>query len=353
MNEYWLIRTSSLESDDFRQIKLLGRKSGLPHQKLHWIFVNNKAIIQADFSQSDIAWLQSQPFARRLGRYLNGFAEQKVYDSAKANHWGKNGINYYHESMGYISRTDLEIDIDLDRIASKNRSIKVYHNPYNSNALAICKTIVQKAKAKGFYVVWTENNDTIHLTAKNWDDYASKVVADATEAQSVESDEFLVGNEISIHNDESEGFNDTNLPNRIKQLAQDCSNSFTNTISYEDGWWKKDAWYKAGLGNLSKIYFTLYENIADFEKYAKDIWDKFRTKAVIGEWSTQSVMDTVSGTDEDDWKDKLLARQKILDELGLVHFIFCYRDTGVDNNNRGFGLWKYTIDEPHDIWNYI
>lgn len=354
-NEYWLIRTTSLTSDNFNAIKILGNTSGLPHQRPHWTSLsNNKVIIQADFSANDITYLQGLSYARKLGNYQSdGSAEQAVHDSISVNHWGTNGFNYYHESMGYISRTDAEIDTDLTRMGQKsNKRIKIYFNPYNQANLANCKNICAKAKTAGFYVIWNENNDNTTLTDANWSTYSDLVIADAIEAEDSGADEFLVGNEISIHNNGDSGFSDGTLPIRIKQLVTDCI-GFLGTKSYQEGWWKKDDWNNAGLGSLSKIYFTIYETEADFETYVNDIFDKFGTNAIIGEWSTQLTMAVSAGGDEADWQDQLLTRQKILDEIGLTHFIFCYRDTGVNNNNMGFGLWKFTVDEANDIWNFL
>lgn len=256
------------------------------------------------------------------------------------------GINYYHESMGYISRTDAQINADLDKILHLTNRIKVYHNPYTNagaidapTSLAICKNITTLAKAKGFYVVWNENRDSGQFTAANWSDYSDKAIADALEANGVGADEFLVGNEISIHNDSSDDYNDTNLPIKIKQLVTDCASNFSGIKGYQEGWWKKDAWNTAGLGSLSKIYFTLYEAQNNFKVYAQDIFNKFGNNSVIGEFSTATSF-TNEGSNEEKWARQIANRIQILKDIGLNNaFYFDFKD-----GNGGFGITE-TGDE--------
>jgi hypothetical protein len=77
------------------------------------------------------------------------------------------GLCYYHESMGYIGRTNAQISADLQNIALVCKNLKVYLNPLPQNAggvshataLALVTTIVRLAKAQGFHVVWCENID--------------------------------------------------------------------------------------------------------------------------------------------------------------------------------------------------
>lgn len=259
------------------------------------------------------------------------------------------GINYYHESMGFLPKTLTEVETDIEIIKNSFQSIKVFHNPYSVDSLQYIALIVKVAKKSGLHVVWVENNDNTQFTSSNWTEYVEFVKNDCILANELEVDEFLVGNEISIHNDNSSGYDDTNLPIKIKNLINDCS-KFTNAkLSYQEGWWKKDCWNNAGIGQMYKIYFTLYENDADFEKYARELKQKFRDQVVIGEWSTQNTF-LNSASDELDWKNKLQKRKKLLDNLHLIHYYFCFRDTGVDSNNKGFGLWKYDKLEPHLAW---
>lgn len=263
------------------------------------------------------------------------------------------GMNYYHESMGYISRTNDEIKKDLDRIAVFSKRIRVYHNPYTNAgmipadvSLNICKNVVSIAKSLGFYVIWIENRDSGVFTESNWEDYRNKVILDAKEAMLVGADEFFVGNEISLHNDGSPGYDDTNLPIKIKNLAQDCSENFPYKKGYQDGWWKKWSWTNAGLGNLDTISFTIYENQKDFEEHVVDIFKRFKNKASIGEYSTQSIFSS-EGSDEEEWARKIGQRTKILKNSGLLEvYYFCWRE-GVG----GFGIMEDGDDQNmHLAW---
>jgi hypothetical protein len=197
-----------------------------------------------------------------------------------------------------------------------------------------------------------ENNDSQTFDQATWDSYSTLVIADAVVAESLGVDEFLVGNEVSIHNDNSADFDDTNLPAKVKTLCTACV-GFTKVKGYEEGWWKKDAWYSAGLGSVSKLYFTLYESESDFITYAKDIKLKFGTSAAIGEWSTQSDMATSGSGNEQTWADLLITRKNVLRGLDLQNYHFCFRDTGSGNNDQGFGLWKNTVDVAHLAWDYV
>ncbi len=259
-------------------------------------------------------------------------------------------INYYHESMGYIKRNNNEIESDLLLIKSKFDGIRVYHNPYNPDTLADIVNIIVKAKEIGLYVIWVENNDTVQLTEAEWGNYCDKVKLDIPFAKDV--DEFIVGNEISIHNDSSSGYDDINLPIKIKNLVKECKQYYGGIIGYQDGWWKSGAFHNAKLENIEKIYFTLYESLSDFENELMNIWNKFGKRAGIGEWSTQGTFEQ-SANDERDWSEQIKTKYTILDILGIDHSYFCFRDTGVDNNDKGFGLWKNQIDQPHLIWNFL
>lgn len=251
-------------------------------------------------------------------------------------------MNYYHESMGYVPRTDAEINTDLDIIdklvpAGDKKYLKIYYNPYNADNLANCKNICEIAKHRGYYVVWTENNDNTELTTEGWSTYSSLVVADSAEAEDSGADEFLVGNEISIHNDESSMFADGNLETAIKGLITACGSSFTGLYGYEEGWWKAGTWYSSGLGNLNKIYLTLYESWADFQTHAADIYTKFGGSAVIGEYSDQSTFEDtqyVTHT-EASWASSIYLRTQFLRDLGFrIFYPFTFYDS---NEGGGYG----------------
>ncbi len=100
------------------------------------------------------------------------------------------GVDYYHELMGYIQLTDAQLISDLQQIQQVTNQLKVYHNPYNTASLGSVMRIVRIAKARHMYVVWTENDDTTTLTDANWGEYSRNVIADATYAAGVGTNEF-------------------------------------------------------------------------------------------------------------------------------------------------------------------
>jgi hypothetical protein len=269
------------------------------------------------------------------------------------------GINYYHESMGYITRSPAGIRRDLDEIAQITSRIKVYHSPYplsnlrsSAATLVVMKQIVQAAKARHMYVVWTENDDRVMLTDTNWNDYTQRVVSDAAQAQQMGVDEFLVGNEISLHNNGDPGFDDHHLPERIRELAAACKFVFPGKIGYEDGWFKNGTWNQAALVPLDQLYFTLYEPFHTYTTALDAIVMHLGSHAELGEVGAADAKQSLHDS-EDDWTRDLLRRY---DYARLNHvniWLFAFRET--DNN--GYGFFPHSAPDvtgqPHAIWEYI
>lgn len=84
-NEYWLIPAPLLQGVKQRAVK----NSKYPHENVHWALSNDKkkAIVQGDFDDKLIKWLNNQPLAgvRKLGNYNKGKADKSVHDFIKAN----------------------------------------------------------------------------------------------------------------------------------------------------------------------------------------------------------------------------------------------------------------------------
>ncbi len=258
------------------------------------------------------------------------------------------GIDYYHESMGYLKRTDAEITGDLQQIRAVTNNIKVYHNPYKLGSLALVTSIVRQAKLLHMHVVWVENDDNTRLTDDNWYTYTNNVITNAAIAYNAGADEFLVGNEISIHTNGDPGFNDQNLPSRIKLLVKDCKPYFPGPIGYEEGWYKSASWQAAKLGPLSKIYFTLYEPWHRFKTESDYIASSFGNTAEIGELSTMTTRSQLHETDEE-WTRDLLRRYDYTRQKGLVIWLFTFNEP----DNAGFGLFQSSLYQPLAIWDYL
>lgn len=268
-------------------------------------------------------------------------------------------MNYYHESMDYLPRTDEQIDQDLNQILRVTRKIKVYHNPFvhvhtrddktSANALEVVQNIVRRAKAKQMYVVWTENDDFVTLSDALWSDYAQAVLVDASAAHSAGADEFLVGNEISNHNNGDVGYNDLHLPERIKQLVTACGASFPSTKGYEEGWYKSESWRVAKLAPLDKIYFTLYEPWHTFKSALDHIVAYFGKNAELGEVSTMTTQHELHD-DEQAWARDLLRRYDYARQKATSIWLFTFREL----QNNSFGLFQANPPfQSHDIWGYL
>ena len=271
------------------------------------------------------------------------------------------GMNYYHESMGYIARSVAQIDSDLSLIRQVTMRVKIYHNPYNTGTQALCTLICQHAKAQGMYVVWIENMEQQILTDSTtntgatpaqypWSDYTTRVVSDASSATSAGADEFVVGNEISIHNNSDPGYSDSNLPNRIKTLVASCRSSFTGIIGYEEGWWKDQVWATQGISGVDKLYFDLYEAYNNFEVHLAFMVANFpRGMVELGEMSTWQNYNGLNAN-EDDWTRDLLRRYDQVRQAGMRAYLFCFREPG----NNGYGLFQDTPPTlSHEIWTFL
>ena len=266
-------------------------------------------------------------------------------------------MNYYHESMGYISRSNAEIDADLNKILTLTNRIKLYHNPLVGN-VSVIQNICTLAKAKGMYVVWEENNDTVTLNDSTWTStYKPAVLADSILAQSAGADEFLIGNELSVHIDGGAtlmngGSNYVNYVNAMKALATSVKANFNGLVGIQEVWGQDYKWgNNGGRGSIDKIYFTLYETRAQFISSATNLLGYGSAlNAVLGEFSTQSSMNDVAGTEEDLWADLIADRCEIIDGLNYSEaYPFTFRETGP----RGYGFFDAGSDIPHSAWDSL
>lgn len=270
------------------------------------------------------------------------------------------GIDYYHESMDYLPVTNEQIDRDLNLISQVTHKIKVYHSPFvhthmredktTANALDVVENIVRRAKAHHMYVVWTENDDSIKLTDAAWPDYTRAVIDDAANAHNAGADEFVVGNELSNHNNGDPGYNPVQFPERIKQLVSDCASNFPGPRSYEDVWYTSKYWHSSGLGPLHKIYFTLYEPWHVFENALNQIVAYFGKNAEIGEISTMTTKSALKD-DEQAWTRDLMQRYDYARQKGASIWLFTF----CEPQNDSFGLFQTVGStlQPHDIWDYL
>lgn len=243
------------------------------------------------------------------------------------------GMNYYHESMmsgysntHYIQKTLDEASKDFDNILKVTKYIKFYMNPYSDDNVEWVKQLTDLAKKKGMYVVVVINVDDRQLTPSNWQEYSDKVVNIAT-MFSNKSDEFIVGNEISLHTTMQR----SELRQYIEPLITKTQPLFNGPVSYEMFWYEKDDW----KGYQGKLYFNLYETFDKFSVNSQELKKDFRG-GIVGEfgedyhdedklmnetWQTQEIQkrwDAINGTEV------------------AVAYLFSYREPSED----GFGILR-------------
>lgn len=301
---------------------------------------------------------------------------------------GHIGLNYYHESMGYIGRTTGQITQDLQTIQTVTNKLKVYFNPLPQNsgavsrstALANVQNIISIAKSLGMYVIWIENIDqgqvltdsTTNLSNPasykwKWSDYSAQVVTDAGLAQTAGADEFLVGNEIrgSSHyyatdpgtSSATTIYTSGAFPGNVSTLVASCKAVFSGKVGYQEVNTVSSEWASFGFGNLDKLYFDLYEKWATFQSKATSLVNTFGTTSMeFGEVSSLDAWGNLgfyNAYTEGDWARELMRRYDYCRQLGVTMWCFTYGDPSPSST--GFGLRTNAAGNQtfHDIWLYL
>ena len=189
------------------------------------------------------------------------------------------GMNYYHESMmnsggHYITRSAGEASTDLDNINKITPDVKFYMNPYISGNEAWVLQLTSIAKQKGMHVVVVMNVDDRQLSNDSWGDYSNLVVNTAKDF-SGKADEFVVGNEISLH-----GIDRSDVGNLVEPLISSVKSVFNGDVSYEAFWYEKDSL----KGYSGKLYFNMYETLDNFKANVNEMNTDFGSNANIGEF---------------------------------------------------------------------
>jgi hypothetical protein len=296
------------------------------------------------------------------------------------------GLNYYHESMGYISRTNTQIAADLAAIAVVTKRLKVYFNPLPQDAggvsrassIAKVQAIVQAAKNLGFYVVWTTNIDqgqvltdsTTNLSNPasykwKWADYAAQVTADAALAEAAGADEYLVGNEIigsgHYYNTDpgtsvATAIYTSVFPGYVSTLVDNCRAHFSGKIGLQELGTITAMWAPSGVVNLRSldlIYYDVYEKWSNFQDKVSSLTALFGSKMVLGEISASDVLGHLShysSYTEADYTTELLRRYDYCRQQNTPFYAFTYGDPATSSD--GFGLRLFGAGY-HDVWDYL
>lgn len=277
------------------------------------------------------------------------------------------GMNYYHESMGYMTRNNEQIMEDLSRIKSITDKIKIYKHPYAD--IDISLNIAKLAKEAGLYTIFSENFDgntllpplwnkpiPAILTEGEWDVYVTKVLEDFEIVKNI-VDEFWVSNELDIHTDKSIQMSGALLVEKQKNLIMDVNarNSSEIPIGIQIGHWTVS--YNLSLldryKDINPLAFTLYcgcSNI-NYETGVREDMNSFLNKIdrvvsarpdlILGEWGFWNY------TYDLETKGRFLLELKnILSEKNINNYIFTY---GLDKFHKCSSdeVFKYLGKQKH------
>jgi hypothetical protein len=123
--------------------------------------------------------------------------------------------------------------------------------------VAISKTAVTAAVAKGAQVIWGVSFGDSGITAANWNAYSAAVQVQAQWAQDNGVYEFQIGNELELNHDGS--ITDAQIRANLKTLATAVQGIFTRgNISYSFDPDAAAGWIAAGRGDIDLMAFNCY-----------------------------------------------------------------------------------------------
>lgn len=265
----------------------------------------------------------------------------------------KLGMNYYHETMmnsagnHFIDRSLQQVSSDLDDIKNLTNNLKFYMNPLAAGNLDWVGKVNEIAKQKGIHTVVVMNTEDRILDNSNWQEYVSAVLS-ASSFFNGKIDEFIVGNEISLH---------TTLPRedlqrRVVNLINECKKYFSGPVSYQAFWYEKDNW----KGYSGKIYFNLYEDFARFKTNALEMNNSFGSNAYVGEFGNELVSN--GQLDSTNQANEIRQRWSILQAtLSPIAYVFTYKEpskTGfglIDSNGSHLPSWNILSQSSNAIQN--
>lgn len=253
------------------------------------------------------------------------------------------GVIYYHETMmtrngeHYIARTPEGVAQDMQNIKEISSHVKLFVNPYVDANADWTEQVNTLAKQAGMHTVVTMMVDDRKLTAGNWPEYRTKVLA-LCERFNGKADEFHVGNEIILH---SEGLTREQIRDNVIELMGACRTKFSGPVSYQELWWSHQVW----VGNPEKIYFMTYENFDVFQGIIAELKEK-HPNAAIGEWG-EDLQEDSAQKDEVWQKDQIERRWNLIQQSGVpIAYIFTYREP----NWNGFGIIRPETELRRPLW---
>jgi hypothetical protein len=252
------------------------------------------------------------------------------------------GMNYYHETMltkegwHYVPRTTNQVSSDMDSIKSITNYVKLYSNPMISNNQGWVDQVNTIAQNKGMYTVIVMNTEDRIIDYSNWYTYATNVINNCKFFNN-KADEFVVGNELSLHSN----IPSFELKTRVESLINSCKQYLSQPVSYEAFWYEKDSWN----GYNGKLYFNMYENLGSYTTNIQEMRTKF-PNANIGEFG-EDLYDGNTLKDENWQKQEVQKRWDIVKNNNVpVAYVFSYKEPSFT----GFGLVR-SDESKRPSWN--
>lgn len=229
---------------------------------------------------------------------------------------------------------------DLKFLKTYTGTLRVAMPQVNATVpIANLKQLCLDAKAAGYYVSWglTAGADKNLTLYDQW--IGGDMVTLATWAQANKIDEIHLGNEEDWNNSQGAfpGKTGTQIRNDVKNMVASVKAVYSGVVSYCTAEGMISAWVSEGLGNLDRIYFNIYDDVANgsFQSNINTITKAFGSKACISEWSAQHGYDASqyshgSGAAFDTWfAGEIAAHSTIIEAANIpVADLFTWRYTG-------------------------
>lgn len=244
------------------------------------------------------------------------------------------GVNYGHH-LGVLDSDEVRNDMLFLHGIGVNKVRVAMPTFTSSSAISKVREVATIAKSVGHYVIYgVTAGDGTTFDQTEWGSFKAQLPSEALWASQNGIDEFSLGNEEELHNDDVSP-TDATIRSDIKSLATTIKASYSSLIvSYQTAQTHIANWNSDGIGNLDKIGFNCYGGASTFYTDVKSIVTNFGSDGYVSEFSTNDGISTYS---EQQWESRIRARRNLLQELGVSSgYFFAYTDGS-------FGL-------PTDVW---
>ena len=276
--------------------------------------------------------------------------------------WSGLGISVY-STKDNVTPWELSatFDDDIDTLLANGfTDIRIDIPTENANALAISKSTVAIAVAKGANVIWGICGYP-PLTAANWAAHRQAILDVAQWAQDNGVYEFIIGNEEESKNDNTT-LTDDQLRLNLKSVATDVQAIFTNGNVVYSTYTRTNlaAWDTLGLGDIDLLGYNSY-----MEENTQIEWDWWKEDMdlLIGYFGVDKVYYTEFGPSyislDDFSTDEAVQEATTADMIDYIKasgikraLYFNYYDDSLPYGPEGFGALK-TDGTYRKLWNVL